>query len=158
MERLTENDRGTFLVTTQGSTHMWEITDKGVKVTRNSGRANVYGLNRINGTPYDATVEVWPEVGGCFRNVINGGAGDIPWTRSSRIESIERVGGLTDEAVRRIEDMIFIDANRHGTVTIECNYCNKDNYVFSETSDGTEYGWFASALDHFRTHHPEKMP
>lgn len=91
MQRLTENDRGIFVVETQGSQHLWEIDDDGVRVTRESSRVNPYGLDSINGRPYNATVHTWPEVGGCFLNSINGALGDVPWTRSSTIKSIERV-------------------------------------------------------------------
>lgn len=92
MERLTENDRGTFLVQTQGSLHRWHITPEGVvRVTRYSSRPNPFGCDALNGRPYTATVKAWPEVGGVFLNIINGGGGDVPWTQSSTIKSIERV-------------------------------------------------------------------
>lgn len=96
MDRLTESDRGNFLVTTQGSTHLWEITeshgDVHVSVTRNPNGRGHFSMDGFpNGRPYTATVKTWPEVGGLFLNIVSGGAGDIPWTRSSRIKSIERL-------------------------------------------------------------------
>lgn len=97
MDRLTEEDRGVFIVRTQGSAHIWDIGEhprKGtvhVTVTRYSSRRNPFGVDALTGRPYTATVQTWPEVGSCFLNTINGGAGDIPWTRSSRIASIERL-------------------------------------------------------------------
>lgn len=95
MERLTENDRGTFVVKTRGSAHIWDVQEvRGevrVQVTRYSSRSNPFGCDALTGRTYNATVKAWPEVGETFTNVINSGAGDIPWTRSSRIESIERI-------------------------------------------------------------------
>lgn len=90
MEELTEVDRGTFFVETQGSLHKWEISDDEVLVTRFSSRSNPYGCDSLNARPYRATVKVWPAVGAYFLNVINGGASDVPWTRSSRIKSIRK--------------------------------------------------------------------
>lgn len=95
MERLTENDRGTFLVKTQGSAHVWDIHEvRGevrVQVTRYSSGRNPFGCDMLTGRPYKATVDVWPSVHGYFTNIVNGGAGDVPWTRSSTIRSIERI-------------------------------------------------------------------
>lgn len=91
MDRLTGEDRGVFLVKTQGSEHTWTITDDHVTILRESKRHNPFGMDAMNGRPYYATVKAWPEVGGCFATIINGGAGDVPWTRSSTIRSIERV-------------------------------------------------------------------
>lgn len=91
MKELTPDARGTFLVTTQGSTHLWEITDEGVFVTRNpDGRVsgNPYGLDSLNGRRLLAHVERWPEVGYTFKVWIGG---DIPWTRSSIIRDITEV-------------------------------------------------------------------
>lgn len=92
MERLTAEDRGTFLVTTRsGTEHLWTITDEGVEVERNGHRPNAFGCDVLNGRPYAATVQAWPEVGLTFMNIINGGRGDVPWTRSSTVVSIERI-------------------------------------------------------------------
>lgn len=91
MKRLTETDRGTFLVETQGSMHKWEITDESVSVTRFSSRHNPFGCDALNGTPYLADVRKWPEVGEVFFNVINGAGGDVPWTQSSTVKNISRV-------------------------------------------------------------------
>jgi hypothetical protein len=90
MNVLTEKDRGTFLVTTQGSTHIWEITDEHVFVTRNPGRESHWSMGDFpNGRRNVATkVVAWPEVGGAFMYYLHG---DTPWTRSSLIKSIERV-------------------------------------------------------------------
>lgn len=90
MNALTENDRGTFVVTTQGSTHLWEITDDGVWVTRNPGAESHWSMRDFpNGRRNRATKVVsWPEVDGMFLYFLHG---DTPWTRSSRIRSIERV-------------------------------------------------------------------
>lgn len=87
---ITPNDRGVFLVTTQGSEHLWEIEDDGsVFVTRESQRVNPYGLNMINGRRNVVTsVEAWPMLGGTFLYCMSG---DIPWTRSSTIRNIERI-------------------------------------------------------------------
>lgn len=89
MERLTENDRGTFLVTTQGSIHRWEITDEGVFVTRNPDMRdskNPFGMDSINGRRNEViSVEMWPAVGVCFMYTMYG---DMSWVRSSRIRSI----------------------------------------------------------------------
>lgn len=96
MERLTENDRGEFIVTTKsGTTHLWEITDEGVTVTRrpNADSEHHPSMNGFTEQPYRATVHAWPEVGGFFFNIVNGGAGDIPCMRSARIVSIEKVAG-----------------------------------------------------------------
>ena|SRR6478752_8317070 len=96
MERLTENDRGTYLVTTRsGTQHKWEIVDNHgeafVSVTRmpkrNGSHWSMVGFP--NGRPVTAyRVEVWPEVGSCFVYFMHG---DIPWTRSSTVQSIERL-------------------------------------------------------------------
>jgi hypothetical protein len=94
MDRLTENDRGTFLVTTRsGTQHVWVITDSGVEVTRKAkrGAEHHWSMRDFPEKPYTATVQIWPEVGVCFQNIINGGHGDIPWTRSSTVQSIERL-------------------------------------------------------------------
>lgn len=92
MERLTENDRGTFLVTTQsGTEHVWVITDERVTVQRTPKNTSHWSMQGFTTRPYTATVETWPEVGSCFLNIVNGGAGDAPWTRSSTVKSIERV-------------------------------------------------------------------
>lgn len=92
MERLTAEDRGTFIVTTKsGTTHTWVITDERVTVERNPSKDGEHhwsmsGFN--NGRPNTATrVEAWPEVEGFFLYHMHG---DIPWTRSARIVSIER--------------------------------------------------------------------
>lgn len=114
MERLTENDRGTFLVTTKsGTTHLWEIIDSHgepfVSVTRrpsNPGHWSMQGFP--NGRPVTATrVDAWPEVGGFFLYHMHG---DIPWTRSSRIVSIERIADepVTVEDRRAMgDDMLY---------------------------------------------------
>jgi hypothetical protein len=92
MDRLTENDRGTFLVTTRsGTQHTWVLSDEGVTVERNpspeSGHWSMHAF--INGRPNHVTrVEAWPEVGSCFLYFMHG---DIPWTRSSTVQSIERL-------------------------------------------------------------------
>lgn len=99
MERLTENDRGTFLVTTlSGTKHLWVITDEGVTVQRKAKRDAYHhpSMNGFTEQPYRATVNTWPEVGSCFLNIVNDGVGDIPWTRSATVKSIER---LTREPV-----------------------------------------------------------
>lgn len=97
MERLTENDRGTFLVTTKsGTQHKWEIVDSHgephVSVTRMPKRDGEHHWSMDafpNGRPVTAnTVHAWPEVGGCFLYTMHG---DIPWTRSSTVRSIERL-------------------------------------------------------------------
>lgn len=95
MERLTENDRGKFLVTTKsGTTHLWEIRDNHgephVSVTRKpSGDGHWSMVGFPNGRPVTAyRVDLWPKVGGFFLYHMHG---DIPWTRSSRVQSIERV-------------------------------------------------------------------
>lgn len=93
MDRLTENDRGTFLVTTRsGTQHVWTITDERVTVLRNPSRTgnNHWSMGDFpNGRPNIAnSVHAWPEVGGCFLYTMSG---DIPWTRSSTVRSIERL-------------------------------------------------------------------
>lgn len=95
MDRLTENDRGTFLVITKsGTRHTWVITDESVTIERNpdpNGEHHWSMSGFANGRPNTAIrVEMWPEVGGFFLYHTHG---DIPWTRSSRIKSIERVDG-----------------------------------------------------------------
>lgn len=94
MDRLTENDRGTFLVTTRsGTQHKWVITDEVITVERNPGDSeggnhwSMFGFP--NGRPnYVTKVERWPEVGVTFLYWMHG---DIPWTRSSTVRSIERL-------------------------------------------------------------------
>lgn len=102
MERLTENDRGTFLVTTlSGSKYKWELRDNHgevhVSVTRTPKRGHEghWSMEAFpNGRPVTVNaVHAWPEVGGCFLYTMHG---DIPWTRSSTVVSIER---LTREPV-----------------------------------------------------------
>lgn len=93
MERLTETDRGTFLVTTKsGTEHTWVITDEGITVERRPSRDGHWSMSGFpNGRPNHVTkVSSWPEVDGFFLYHMHG---DIPWTRSSRIRSIERVEG-----------------------------------------------------------------
>lgn len=91
MERLTENDRGTFLVTTKsGTQHTWVITDEGITVERRPSGDGHWSMSGFpNGRPNTVTrVDMWPEVDGFFLYHMYG---DIPWTRSSRIRSIERL-------------------------------------------------------------------
>lgn len=102
MERLTENDRGTFLVTTRsGTQHVWHITDEVITVQRNPSRDGNRHWSMAdfpNGRPNTVgRVVYWPEVGGHFLYTLHG---DTPWTRSSTIRSIER---LTREPVT-VED------------------------------------------------------
>lgn len=92
MERLTENDRGTFLVTTKsGTQHVWNITDDEVTVQRQPKRGGAHhpSMDNFTSEPYVAEVHTWPEVDFFFLNVIKDG--DVPWTRSARIVSIERL-------------------------------------------------------------------
>lgn len=93
MDRLTEQDRGIFLVTTySGTEHVWEITDEKVAVARQPvGGRHHPSMAGFPTTPYEADVKYWPEVGSCFVNIINGGYGDIPCTRSSTVQTIERL-------------------------------------------------------------------
>lgn len=93
MDKLTAEDRGTFIVTTySGTTHTWEISDEAVMVTRKASGPGHWSMQDFTTRPYRATVQTWPVVGGRFHNIVNGGAGDVPWTLSSTIVSIERVG------------------------------------------------------------------
>lgn len=95
--RLTENDRGTFLVTTRsGTQHKWELIDSHgevhVSVTRmpKRGHESHWSMREFpNGRPVTAAkVVAWPEVGGHFLYTMHG---DMPWTRSSKVVSIERL-------------------------------------------------------------------
>jgi hypothetical protein len=56
-----------------------------------------------------------------------------------------------------IEDMLFIDNDEHGVLRIECNWCSKDDYLFSESHMDTERGWFAKAVAHFKSYHPDRI-
>lgn len=91
MDVLTENDRGVFLVTTRsGTEHVWDISDEGVTVERNPAGTGHWSMELFpNGRPNVVTdVTAWPEVGACFLYHMYG---DIPWTRSSTVRSIERL-------------------------------------------------------------------
>ena len=96
MERLTENDRGTFVVTTKsGTKHTWVITDDSVTVLRVPAGDSHWSMRDFrNGVPNIVSkVHMWPEVDGFFLYFLHG---DTPWTRSSRIRSIERVDDESD--------------------------------------------------------------
>jgi len=92
ISEIVPTDRGVFIVKTQSSTHRWTITDESVIVERNPDADREHHWS-MDGFPpsYHATPKAWPVVGECFLNTVNGGAGDIPWTRSSTVKSIERV-------------------------------------------------------------------
>lgn len=96
MQRLTADDRGTFRVETRSSTHIWRIDPINgvVTVERYSSQPNPFGCDALNGRRYVADVQAWPEVGGCFLNVVDGGTGDVPWVRSSSVKRITRLSHL----------------------------------------------------------------
>lgn len=90
MDELTADDRGVFLVETQGSVHRWTITDEGVSYVRKSQRENPSGLNHYNGKSISVyEVPVWPKVGGVF--FVRTRLYSLPWHQSSTIKSITRV-------------------------------------------------------------------
>ena len=89
VNELTEEMTGSYLVTTQGSTHLWNLDEK--YYVRNPGP-----LSKSRGIPgyFNGReirwVEVtrWPKVNDVFFTILNG---DVPWHQSSTIKSIERV-------------------------------------------------------------------
>lgn len=87
---LNETMTGLWLVTTQGSEHLWDLDAK--CYIRNPGPASKSrGIpGYFNGTAlYWSHVEIWPKVGSCFYTIFSGC--DIPWHTSSTIRSIEKI-------------------------------------------------------------------
>ncbi len=89
VDELTEDMTGKYLVTTQGSTHLWNIDEK--YYVRNPGPEsksfNIPGYFN-NREIYWIKVGVWPKVGSMFHTILHG---DVPWHQSSTIRSIEKV-------------------------------------------------------------------
>jgi len=63
VERLTEDMTGRWLVTTQGSTHLWDLD--AMTYERRPGPDSHAGPFLYDGRPHPITrVEKWPEIGG----------------------------------------------------------------------------------------------
>ena len=89
VDELTEDMTGKYLVTTQGSTHLWDLDAR--HYVRNPGpeSLSIGFADHHNNRPLQWTkVERWPVVGDTFLTILHG---DMPWHRSSTIRSIEKV-------------------------------------------------------------------
>ncbi len=88
-DELTADMKGIYLVTTQGSKHIWNLDE--MKYMRMPGEASksIGFSDSFNHAWQEITsVEAWPVVGKCFFTRV---ASSTNWHRSSTIVSIERI-------------------------------------------------------------------
>lgn len=92
-DSLDEDTGGRWLVTTQGSTHVWDLDE--MTYVRRPGPESLAGSFRFDGTPMKITrVVQWPKVGD--QSAILYDDPDVPdalehYRISSQIKSIERI-------------------------------------------------------------------
>ena len=97
VDELTPDMKGKWLVTTQGSTHIWDLDDMTYK--RQPGKSSPQFSEDMQIVKL-TRVEIWPKVG--FRSMLFYDDPDDPqhveqWRISSRIESIVRISTAEQE-------------------------------------------------------------
>ncbi|KXO98392.1 Uncharacterised protein (plasmid) [Tsukamurella tyrosinosolvens] len=89
VQELNADSTGKWLVTTQGSTHIWDL-DAG-QYTRNPGSTGS-GASQGDGDAHAiVAIHAWPRVGESFHIVHDGGPFEDRWRISSTIRKIERL-------------------------------------------------------------------